>query len=306
VRQRWDALPKDVLETVTPFLDTQFVLNKDKKSSFEYPIYPTTQTYREWIQAWTVDLIGRVMDFRTGDRNDAQTIFAAFNTEAHSQDVAVANHILPHLVLHVLLSGDESIRSKIRHEIDTVLTDIVSSSKEGLGDKRTNSAHVIFNLMDHLSKWLRLARGDKQQRSSHVLPVERLLAGIDTELAANAALKSRAYARSLRNFEERVIYLRQRNKQSDADLQPYFESLHEIYAELDEPDGMEGVSTAVVSPTLELQIREHESTGRWTSAQSCWEVRLQQSPEDLSLHVGLLKCLKNLGHYGKLAANVPS
>lgn len=300
VRQRWEALPKDVLETVTPFLDTQFVLNKYKMSSFEYPIYPTTQTYREWIQAWTVDLIGRVMDFRfrPGDRNDAQTIFSAFNTEAHSQDVAVANHILPHLVLHVLLSGDESIRSKIRHEIDTVLTDIVSSSKEGLGDKRTNSAHVVFNLMDHLSKWLRLARGDKK-RTSHVLPVEKLLAGIDTELAANAALKSRAYARSLRNFEERVIYLRQRNKQSDADLQPYFESLHEIYAELDEPDGMEGVSTAVVSPTLELQIREHESTGRWTSAQSCWEVRLQQSPGDLNLHVGLLKCLKNLGHYGE-------
>ncbi|BEJ16287.1 hypothetical protein CspHIS471_0508920 [Cutaneotrichosporon sp. HIS471] len=303
VRQRWEALPKDVLETVTPFLDTQFVLNKDKKSSFEYPIYPTTQTYREWIQAWTVDLIGRVMDFRTGDCSDAQTIFAAFNTEAHSQDVAVANHILPHLVLHVLLSGDESIRSNIRKEIDTVLTDIVGSSKESLGDKRTNSAHVVFNLMDHLSKWLRLARGDKR-RSSHVLPVEKLLAGIDTELAANAALKSRAYARSLRNFEERVIYLRQRNKQSDSDLQSYFESLHEIYAELDEPDGMEGVSTAVVSPTLELQIREHESTGRWTSAQSCWEVRLQQSPADINLHVGLLKCLKNLGHYDTLRTHI--
>ncbi|GMK55487.1 hypothetical protein CspeluHIS016_0205430 [Cutaneotrichosporon spelunceum] len=303
VRQRWDSLEKDVLETVTPFLDTQFVLNKDKKSSFEYPIYPTTQTYREWIQAWTVDLIGRVMDFRSGDRNDAQTIFGAFNTEAHSQDVAVANHILPHLVLHVLLSGSESIRSKIGREIDTVLTDIVGSSKESLGDKRTSSAHVIFNLMDHLSKWLRLARADKR-RSSHVLPVEKLLAGIDTELAANAALKARAYARSLRNFEERIIYLRQRNKQSDSDLQPYFESLHEIYAELDEPDGMEGVSTAVVSPTLELQIREHESTGRWASAQSCWELRLQPSPDDLSLNLGLLKCLKNLGHFDTLRTHI--
>lgn len=300
VRQRWEALPKDVLETVTPLIDTQFRLTKDKTSTFEYPIYPTMMTYREWIQSWTVDLIGRVMDMRSGDGGDAQTIFAAFNTEAHSQDVAVANHILPHLVLHVLLSGDSSIRNKIRLEIDTVLTDIVSSNKESLADKRTNSAQVIFNLMDHLSKWLRLARGDRN-RQSHVRPVETLLAGIDTELAANAALKSRAYARSLRNFEERVMSLRQHNKQSDADLQPYFESLHEIYAELDEPDGMEGVSTAVVSPTLELQIREHESTGRWTSAQSCWEVRLQQSPADLNLHVGLLKCLKNLGHYGELS-----
>lgn len=301
VRQRWEALPKDVLETITPLIDSQFKLNKNKTSTFEYPIYPQMMTYREWIQSWTVDLIGRVMDMRPGDRGDAQTIFSAFNTEAYSQDVAVANHILPHLVLHVLLSGDALTQSKIRLEIDTVLTDIVSSNKESLADKRTNSAQVIFNLMDHLSKWLRLTRMDRN-RQSYVRPVEKLLAGIDTELAANAALKSRAYARSLRNFEERIMHLRNHNKQSDADLQPYFESLHEIYAELDEPDGMEGVSTAVVSPTLELQIREHESTGRWTSAQSCWEVRLQQSPADLNLHVGLLRCLKNLGHYGKLSS----
>lgn len=299
VRQRWEALPKDVLETVTPLIDAQFKQNKVKTTTLEYPIYPTMNTYREWLQSWTVDLIGRVLDMRTGERGDAQIIFGAFNTEAYNQDVAVAHHILPHLVLHVLLSGDSATRNNIRLEIDTVLTDIVSSNRESLADKRINSAQVIFNLMDHLSKWLRLARGDRN-RQSHARPVDHLLSGIDTELAANAALKSRAYARSLRNFEERIIYLRQHNKQSDTDLQPYFESLHEIYAELDEPDGMEGVSTAVVSPTLELQIREHESTGRWTSAQSCWEVRLQQSPADLNLHVGLLKCLKNLGHYGEL------
>ena len=82
------------------------------------------------------------------------------------------------------------------------------------------------------------------------------------------------------------------------DLQPQYERLHEIYAQLDEPDGMEGLSSLINLPSLELQIREHESTGRWTSAQSCWEVKIQKAPEDLSLHIGLLRCLRNLGHYG--------
>jgi serine/threonine-protein kinase ATR len=76
---------------------------------------------------------------------------------------------------------------------------------------------------------------------------------------AKAALECKANARSLMNFEQIIL----------------------------------------VVPSLEHQIRQHESTGRWTSAQSCWEVRLQQSPDNLDFHLGLLRCLRNLGHYGQ-------
>ena len=99
------------------------------------------------------------------------------------------------------------------------------------------------------------------------------------------------------NYEKRLITLRTTVR--DVDLQDYYERLHEIYAELDEPDGMVGISTRIIAPTLWHQIREHELTGRWTAAQSCWELKLQQNPEDAASHIGLLKCLRNLGHYGK-------
>lgn len=308
VRERWASLSKDVLETVTPLLDAQFQQSQDRNTLSTYPIYPQLKTYREWVQAWTVDLIGRVST--NGHNGDAQAIFKVFNSEPKNQDVAVAHHLLPHLVLHDLLSGDSKAPERIKKEIYDVLRDQVGAappisgrdddgSARQAADKRMLASQVIFDLLDHQSKWLRQARADRSMRSSHLEPVEQLLSSIDTELAANAALKSRAYARSLRNFEERVVSLRNVEKRENKELQTYFESLHEIYAELDEPDGMEGVSAFVVSPTLELQIREHESTGRWTAAQSCWEVRLQQHPEDINLHLGLLKCLKNLGHYGR-------
>lgn len=99
------------------------------------------------------------------------------------------------------------------------------------------------------------------------------------------------------NFEQQIILKQERNTPDDQ-LQPYYERLHEIYAHLDEPDGMQGVSSLVLSPSLEHQIREHESTGRWTAAQSCWEIKLQNSPNDLEFHLGLIRCLRNLGHYG--------
>jgi serine/threonine-protein kinase ATR len=175
-------------------------------------------------------------------------------------------------------------------------------------------------LLDHLNKWVRIVRQDisnkrtesKRSRGSvhhpaeeQLIQVDSVLSSINQDLMAKAALKCKAYARSLMNFERQIVDLQDRAPNSD-DLLVYYERLHEIYAHLDEPDGMEGVSTRILSPSLEHQIRQHESTGRWTSAQSCWEVRLQQSPDNLDFHVGLLRCLRNLGHYGEFPFNPKS
>jgi serine/threonine-protein kinase ATR len=127
--------------------------------------------------------------------------------------------------------------------------------------------------------------------------IDSILSSIDHLLMAQAAFQCKAFARSLMNFEQHILSLKETSPQTQ-DLSDHFERLHEIYAHLDEPDGMEGVSTLILSPSLEHQIRQHESTGHWTSAQSCWEVRLQQSPDNVEYHQGLLRCLRNLGHYG--------
>lgn len=129
--------------------------------------------------------------------------------------------------------------------------------------------------------------------------VDKALQQVPIELTAMAALRSRAFARSLRSWEERLAILERRGHRSKGELQLYYEYLHQIYAELNEPDGMEGISTKVICPSLEHQIREHESVGRWAAAQSCWELRLQRQPDELEFHLGLLRCLRNIGHYGK-------
>ena len=176
--------------------------------------------------------------------------------------------------------------------------------------------------MDHLSRWINKTRQEQQKKKAALkkvkeargrpptgakddinpmalVQVEGVLQDIPQILIAQAALTCKAYARSLLNFESRIVA--QRSHKTDKDLQEYYENLHECYADLDEPDGMEGISTKIVAPSVWHQIREHESTGRWTSAQSCWEVKLQQTPEDPACHIGLLRCLRNLGHYGSSA-----
>jgi serine/threonine-protein kinase ATR len=178
-------------------------------------------------------------------------------------------------------------------------------------------------LLDHLNRWVRKIRqdrkevlkeakenqknnrtGTKRHRGSTIefdeqlLKVDSILSSIDQDLMGNAALKCRAYARSLMSFENCIRSLREGNP-NHKDLPAYYERLHEVYAHLDEPDGMEGISNMILSPSLEHQIRHHETSGRWTSAQSCWEVKLQKDPDSLESHLGLLRCLRNLGHYGK-------
>ena len=168
-------------------------------------------------------------------------------------------------------------------------------------------------LLDHLNKWVRVVRQDisskkadnKRARANQIndqlgwqlFRLDSILSSIDQSLMAKAAFQCKAFARSLMNFEQQVVTIQERTRGSE-NLPSYYEKLHEIYAQLDEPDGMEGISTLILSPSLEHQIRQHESTGRWTSAQSCWEVRLQESPDNINFHLGLLRCLRNLGHYG--------
>ncbi|EGO27933.1 hypothetical protein SERLADRAFT_414152 [Serpula lacrymans var. lacrymans S7.9] len=317
VRNRWNSLPKHVLETVTPLLESRYSVRLKDSEEPKRPIYPSPRlpTYREWIQKWTEHLLTRASG------NTAQKIFSVLRSAVRNKDVGVAHHLLPHLVLNILLSGSEEDKQDILSELLAVLEDQVASDSCSSPDKKLLSAQAVFMLLDHLSKYVRILRQDisskkvdsKRVRTQHVMvegeeqlvQVDSMLSSINHDLMAKAALQCKAYARSLMNFERQIIAMRERQTPSRKNqITPYYERLHEIYANLNEPDGMEGVSTLILSPSLEHQIRQHESTGRWTSAQSCWEVRLQQSPDNLDFHLGLLRCLRNLGHYDSLRTHV--
>ncbi|KAL1743103.1 hypothetical protein HDZ31DRAFT_83646 [Schizophyllum fasciatum] len=318
VRNRWNSLPKFVVEAVTPYLEGRLALDARGNSDLTQsraillPIYPRIAEYREWMQLWGYHLITRI------SQGMAHRVFFAFRCCVRQHDVVISHCLLPHLVLHTLISGSTEDVDGVMKEIMLVLEDLANPDSTAAPEKRLLSAQAVFMLLDHLNKWVRLTRQDiihrkkldARHRRATTLPeeewlvrVDSTLSVIDEKLMAEAALESRSYARALMGFERLTRTLRERDA-AHPDLPAYYERLHELYAHLDEPDGMEGVSTLILAPSLEHQIREHESTGRWTSAQSCWEVRLQQSPDNISFHLGLLRCLRNLGHYDTLRTHV--
>jgi len=140
VRSRWSSLPKHVLETVTPLLEARFTLNLITTSDLQHPIYPNQSTYREWIQLWTTDLITKASG------QTAQTIFGVFRSAVRNKDVGVAHHLLPHLVLNILISGNEDDAQSIRSELLVVLQDQVDSESSSTADKKLLSAQVRRSL----------------------------------------------------------------------------------------------------------------------------------------------------------------
>ncbi|KAH8919600.1 hypothetical protein BT69DRAFT_1266476 [Atractiella rhizophila] len=306
---RFFALSKDAQETVSSLLSSQYADPPVHYPKHICPIYKARMSYQEWLQTWTISLLSRVTV------KNAKVVFEPFLQVVKNQDVAIAHRLLPHLVQHVLISGTNEDRDDISSEIKAVLADQLVQGDHSHLHTKLQSAELVFDLMDHLSLYVRRQREEQQRQgkksrkskafeTSETIPIIlSIIEQVPLDMMARAAFQCKAYARSLMSFEMKISEL-PKAAFSEPEVQQHLENLHEIYAELDEPDGMEGISTLILSPSLQHQIRQHEATGRWTSAQSCWEVQLQSTPNDLNCQLGLLRCLRNLGHYDTLQTHI--
>lgn len=137
-RQRWNQLPKSVLETCGPLLGGSFSF-RERTSPHKavYPIYTSTNSYRDWIRIWANDLISKLKGAAV------KRIFGAFPPVLHLEDIAVAQHLLPHLVLNALISGGDADQLKVRMEMQTVLQDQVSPTHQLSDNSRLLSAQVV-------------------------------------------------------------------------------------------------------------------------------------------------------------------
>jgi serine/threonine-protein kinase ATR len=75
--------------------------------------------------------------------------------------------------------------------------------------------------------------------------------------------------------------------------------LQDIYAHIDEPDGLEGLTAQMQVLDIDQQILSHRKAGRWTAAQTWYEIRLAENPDNTDVQHDLLTCLKQSGQHGK-------
>lgn len=132
--------------------------------------------------------------------------------------------------------------------------------------------------------------------------VEAVLAMIPADIISRRAVECKSYARALFHWEQYIRQERQRHADIDRPFhqEPLYTRLQDIYAQIDEPDGIEGVSAHLQVLNIDQQILEHKKAGRWTAAQSWYEILLAQDPNDLDIQRNLLISLRESGQHGEL------
>jgi serine/threonine-protein kinase ATR len=182
----------------------------------------------------------------------------------------------------------------------------------------------VFEILDYLSRWLqgkkKLLNGLKNHAShtgrshkdshrdslsetysSQVKAVETFLTSIPPEIISKRAVECKSFSRALFHWEQ---YIRRFKSQSDKNdhtgAELLYQHLQVIYSQIDEPDGIEGISTHLHMLNIDQQVLEHRKAGRWVTAQSWYELQVEKEPDNVDAQWNLLTCLRESGQQGNL------
>lgn len=132
VRSKWNGLqPKtrELLEAVIPTVIE--VSHKSSSEKYLYPLYAHKASYREWLQAWTSDLIDQVVRLPTPGKIKAVHLFAPFQAAVRQgYDLSVAYFILPYLVFYAVTSGQRQFLDSVSAEVLFIINDQITPGSQ--------------------------------------------------------------------------------------------------------------------------------------------------------------------------------
>lgn len=144
-----------------------------------------------------------------------------------------------------------------------------------------------------------LSEADDAKDAGQITSVESVISSIPADIIAQRAMECGSYARALFHWESYIRDQSQkRNNKNAKEHDAMFQRLHSIYSQIDEPDGLDGISAHLNILSPEQEAFQHQRAGRWSAAQSWYELELIKSPSNTSRQVDLLSCLKESGQYG--------
>ncbi|KAI4673661.1 uncharacterized protein J4E88_008717 [Alternaria novae-zelandiae] len=317
--QRWNEIPEAVRTVLTPFLDSKYSVNVNTSIQYEgatYPIFNSKISHGTWLQTFVHDLL------RKGQGVNVEMVFPVLARIIKGYDLSIATFILPFAALNVIVSdNDENMENVGRELLQVLQADIHTSEQHEVSIIKQCSENV-FQTLDYLSSWLQekrksvtdartmagktgrgVSEDDEMNAIKQLSRVEGVLQLIPAEIISRRAVECGSYARALFHWEQ---YVRQQRDMKAESNQPFHEKdellqhLQMIYAHIDEPDCIEGISAHLKILNPEQQILEDRKAGRWTAAQSWYEIALAERPNDVETQINLLTCLKESGQYDSI------
>ncbi|KAL8694218.1 MAG: hypothetical protein Q9218_001105 [Villophora microphyllina] len=318
---RWVTLPESVRNNLTPFLNSKYVITAAAvQPETEYPIYRSGMAHGQWLRSFVYDLL------RKGHGENITELFQVFSRIIRTQDTPISTFLLPFAVLNIVISGSEDQKMDVGQELLTILNYDLPEGDIASKNSLIQCSQNVFQVLDYLSRWLQEKRKEISSRTSssrsgraassrdiqtavaQIHDIELVIKGLPAEVISRRAVECRSYARALFYWEQ---YIRQqRLKDNDGDnteeMEPLYERLQQIYTQIDEPDGIEGISSHLQVLDIDQQVLEHRKAGRWTAAQSWYELLLDDRPQDTEVQYNLLTCLRESGQHDLLLNHIDS
>ncbi|SZF04158.1 unnamed protein product [Blumeria hordei] len=304
---KWAALPTSVQDTLTPFLTSKYSLKAMDPLSYEYPIFRPENfektksriqgnIYVPWLRNFVLNLL------RTPLTKAAKHIFPPLCRAIRIKDISIARFLLPYLVLHVIVAGVEQQRNDIGKELLAVLTYKLPSDSNIRREDLKLCIEIVFRILDYLARWIQGKRSKKSQHldtDESINRIESVIKMIPPEIISGRAVECKSYSRALFYWEQHIRDVRENDKRPEVKTK-LLQRLQDIYTQIDEPDGMEGISAHLHVLDIDQQILGHRRAGRWTVAQSWYEIKFAEKPDDVSVQLNLLTCLKESGQHDVL------
>ncbi|RKP36998.1 hypothetical protein BJ085DRAFT_14939 [Dimargaris cristalligena] len=310
--RRWMMFPEPVRDTLQTLLDTKYSIHPAPAPDVRRPIFPEQTDHRIWLKKWVLDLIAQIPIASIRD------IFGVCrNVIRYEDDNQVALFVLPYLLLLTLSNGREK---SVQNAVEEVQTILASTRKDsGTGNYPQLCAQTLFHVIDQFNLWaiqeqqqVRKPSGDlpphpttglsNRAPISPVSAAQARLQIIPQPTLASAAMACGVGARAIQHLENAYYQL-----ESSGDKQggvEFLRMLLQVYSQMNDSDGTEGVSTLLPHVTTDDQIVLFESTGRWISAQACYELKLKQKSDSKDTQLGFARCLKNMGHLESLLTHI--
>lgn len=160
----------------------------------------------------------------------------------------------------------------------------------------------VTSLQGGRSRTTRVAvETEVEMQAMQISSVEALLNLVPADVISRRAVDCKSFSRALFHWEQYIRQEKQKHLEIDRQLnaEPLYQRLQDIYTQINEPDGIEGISAHLHILNIDQQILEHRKAGRWTAAQSWYQMSLGERPNDADLQFNLLTSLKESGQYGE-------
>ncbi|OWB56053.1 kinase activity protein [[Candida] boidinii] len=250
---RFSSLSKAILK---PLLKSKYGCEVVRNSKKKYPIYKIGKKYSTWLRDLTENLLLRSIDCKNIPKN-AKLLNDKLVVVIRDQDLSIAEFLLPYIMLCLMVYGDEKIIADIETEIDSILqTDLTSLDTDSSIESLKFCYRCIFSVFDYFREWSVEKKKEKKTNKLEKTRVDEFLSNLAPDLLALRASQCNSYERA-------ILYLEQSHSPKNITKDEYFSSFRQMYAELDDPDALQGVLKTFSTESLNDKLLQFQHNEDW-------------------------------------------